>query len=233
MIANSFKSVTALLSIALLSLALSGCAPLVVGGTAATTVAVASDRRTTGEQVDDKTIQLKANSELSSIFGNKARFVPVSYAGHVLLLGDVPTEADKQKAEEAVKQIEPVNKVTNRLRVGEITPLSVRTNDTWLTTKVTTTLINTADVPTRTMVITTERGRVYLMGKVTPNEAERAAKAAAQVTGVNEVIKVFDIISPEQLRQQEELNAELNRAADTQPANSSSSSSNIETMPVQ
>src|SRR5699024_4410167 len=147
--------------------------------------------------------------------------------GHVLLLGDVPTEEDKKKAEDAVKEIEPVNKVTNRLRVGEITPLSVRTNDTWLTTKVTSSLIKTADVPTRTMVITTERGRVYLMGKVTPDEAKRAAKATAYVNGVNEVIKVFDIISPEELRQQEELDAELDKAdaPDTESSSTSSSSS--------
>src|SRR5699024_8399814 len=135
--------------------------------------------------------------------------------------------------EDAFKEIEPVIKVTNRLRVGEITTLSVRTNETWLTTKVTTTLINTAGVPTRTMVVTTERSLVYLMGKVTPDEAERAAKAAAHVNGVNEVIKVFDLISPEQLRQQQELDAELDEAGSKSQDADNASSNNVETMPIE
>lgn len=224
-----------LISFALASaMLMSACAPVVVGGAAATTAVVASDRRTTGEQLDDKTIQLKAGSETSVLFGNKARIVPVSYAGNVLLLGDVPTEADKQKAAAAVETIEPVQKVYNQLRVGDITPLSVRTNDTWLTTKVTTALINTEGVPTRTIVITTERGKVYLMGKVTATEAERAAKAAAHVNGVNQVVTLFDIITPQQLEQQEALNAELNQAGSSSGSTSpSTSGGGVQTMPIQ
>src|SRR5690606_36724071 len=85
------------------------------------------------------------------------------------------------------------------LRVGDITPLSVRTNDTWPTSKVRTTLINTKEVPTRTILITTERGIVYLLGKVTDAEGQRAAKAAASVTGINKVVKLFQIVSPESI----------------------------------
>lgn len=215
------------------TLALSACAPVIVGGAAATTAVVASDRRTAGEQLDDKTIQLKAGSETSVLFGNTARIVPVSYAGKVLLLGDVPTEADKQKATEAVEKIERVQKVHNQLRVGEITPLSVRTNDSWLTTKVTTALINTENVPTRTMVVTTERGKVYLMGKLTPDEAQRAAKATSMVTGVNQVITLFDTISPEQLRQEQQLNTELNQAGAADSLTPQTGSGGVQTMPIQ
>lgn len=179
-------------------LALSACAPLVVGG-AATTAVVATDRRTTGEQVEDKAIQVKVISEVHRLFPNRedVRVVSQSYAGVVLLLGDVPTEDDKQKIGAAVSGIEKVQRVINQLRVGEVTPNSVRTNDTWITSKVKATLLNTKEVPSRTIDVTTERGIVYLQGRVTEDEGSRAAIAASGVSGVNKVVKLFDIVSPE------------------------------------
>lgn len=185
------------------SLALYGCAPLLVGGAAATTVAVATDRRTAGEQVEDQAIEMKTGAEIRKAFeGNEnVRVVATSYAGLVLLTGDVPSEADKQKAATTVAAIEHVKRVVNELRVGDMTPLSVRTNDTWITSKVRSTLIASKEIPSLTIVITTERGVVYLLGKVTAREGELAATAASRVNGVNKVVKLFDIVSPESVAQ--------------------------------
>ena len=213
--------------------ALSGCAPLVVGGAAATTAVVASDRRTAGEQVEDQAIEMKAGSEMRKLVGEKGRVNTVSYAGNVLLVGDVPTPQDKQRAEELVSKVEKVKHVYNQLRVGDITPLSVRTNDSWLSTKVTTTLINTKDVPTRTIVVTTERGIVYLQGRVTQAESERAGKATAGVAGVNKVVKLFEIVSPESVATDTSagpVQESSAPASDTQP---DAGSADVQTMPVQ
>jgi osmotically-inducible protein OsmY len=193
-----------LASLATLSLAsLSGCGLLVVGGAAATTASVASDRRTTGEQVEDKAIQIKSADEMNKLVGDKGRINSTSYAGWLLLVGDVPTEQIKQQAEQTASKIEKVKKVINELRVGDITPFSVRTNDTWLTSKVTAALIDTKGVPTRTIVVLTERGVVYLMGKVTDAEGQMAATAASGVSGVNKVVKLFEIVTPESLLQRQ------------------------------
>src|SRR5690554_6231184 len=108
--------------------ALSGCGALVVGGTAATTAVVATDRRTAGEQVEDQAIEMKVGSEMRRLFEDKARVNTTSYGGWALLTGDVPTAQDKQKAEETARKVEKVVKVINELRVGDITPVSVRTN---------------------------------------------------------------------------------------------------------
>ncbi len=183
------------LSIAALA-ALPGCGVLVVGGTAATSAVVATDRRTAGEQVDDQTIELRVASEMNNAFGDKARVLGTAYAGRLLLLGDVPSEADRERAESIAKAIPKVTRVDNYIRVGDITPLSVRTNDTWLTSKVKTQLVRTEQVPSRTIKITTERGVVYLMGKVTDAEGQRAATAASAVEGINKVVKLFQIVSP-------------------------------------
>ncbi len=199
-IPRSLRTLTKLSVAVVAALQLSACAPLVIGGAAATTAVVATDRRTAGEQLDDKTIGIKANAEATQILGDQpGRVSASSYGGQVLLLGDVPTEADSQKIEAAVKQIERVTQVINRLRVGPVTELSVRSNDSWITTKVTTALINTKDVPSRTIDVTTERGVVYLQGRVTQDEGNRAAQAAANVSGVNQVMKLFEYVSAERV----------------------------------
>jgi len=190
------------LSLAALA-ALSGCGALVVGGTAATTAIVASDRRTAGEQVEDKAIEMRVGAEMRRIFAEtpSLRINAHAYGGQVLLLGDVPTEQDKQQAGAAAEKVEKVTRVINQLRVGDVTPASVRTNDAWLSSKVHTTLINTKEVPSRTINVTTERGIVYLQGRVTEPEGARAGIAASTVSGVNKVVKLFEIVSPESLAQ--------------------------------
>ena len=212
---------------------LPGCGLLVVGGAAATTAAVVNDRRTPGQIVEDKTIQIKASSEMNRLFGDRARVNSTAYGGLLLLTGDVPTEGDKQKAEEAARKVDQVKKVVNAIRVGEITPLSVRSNDTWITSKVTAKLIETTGVPTRTIDITTERGIVYLLGIVTDTEGRTAATAASTVTGVNKVVKLFEVVSPESLTpsqtQAPVQNATTPAASTTAPAGSSGGA---ETMPI-
>lgn len=174
---------------------LAGCGLLLVGGTAATTAVVATDRRTAGEQVDDQTIELRVSSEMNKAFADTARVNGMSYAGRVLLTGDVPSEADRERAQTIVQTIPKVHKIDNYIRVGDLTPLSVRTNDAWITSKVKSQLVQTKDVPSRTILITTERGVVYLMGKVTDDEGQRAAIVASGVDGVNKVVKLFQIVS--------------------------------------
>jgi len=174
--------------------ALGGCAPLVVGGVAATSATVASDRRSVGEQVDDKVIQTKVSQRLSALLAERGRHNVVSYAGRVLLLGDVPDAAIKQQAEQQTREVDRVLEVVNQLRIGPITPPGVRRNDAWLTSKVTGNFIGTKQVPTRTISVTTERGVVYLMGKVTRTESQLAAQVASGVNGVNQVVTLFHII---------------------------------------
>ena len=197
---RSLRYVTQLTALSLVVVQLSACAPLVLGGAAATTAVVATDRRTAGEQVDDKTIGVKASVEANQILGDRpGRVNGSSYGGQLLLLGDVPTPEDSQKIEATVKKIDSVKEVINRLRVGAPTELSVRTNDSWITTKVTTALINAQDVPSRTISVSTERGVVYLQGRVTQAEGERAAKAASTVSGVTQVVKLFEYVSAERV----------------------------------
>lgn len=212
-----------------------GCAPLVVGGAAATTALVAADRRTAGEQVEDKSIELKIANEMNRLFAETqgVRINAHSYAGQVLLVGDVPTENDKQRAGEAAQAVDKVVRVINELRVGPITPISVRTNDTWITSKVGGTLINTKDVPSRTISITTERGIVYLQGRVTEDEAARASIAASSVAGVNKVVKLFEIVPASSLQQQPQAAPESGTPSQSHDTSAVPESGGAQVLPVQ
>jgi osmotically-inducible protein OsmY len=187
-----------LASIVAASLSLSACAPLIVGGAAATTALIATDRRTLGEQVSDKEINLKVSNEMSLNFGQTARINGSSYNGVVLLTGDAFSEKIRGEAATIVAGIPQVKSVINRLSVGPLASFSQITSDTWLYSKVRTTLLTTKDVPSGAVVITVERGDVYLQGLVTQTEADRISAAVSGLSGVKEVFKLFEIMTPEQ-----------------------------------
>ena len=180
------------------ALSLTACAPLIVGGAAATTAMVVTDRRTSGVQLEDQNMAFKAQSQISQKLGDTARVNAMAYGGHLLLTGDVPTEEAKSQATAIAQGVENVKQVINQLTVGPIASFGVRSNDTWLTSKVKSTLLNTKYVPSGTIAVTTDHSVVYLMGKVTQAEGEYAANATADVGGVAKVVKLFETISREE-----------------------------------
>lgn len=177
------------------SLSLSACAPFVLGGAAAGTAVVVTDRRTSGVQLEDQNISLKVERAMSQKFGDTARINANSYQGQVLLTGDAPSDAVKEQATGVARGVESVKTVINQITVGPLATFSARSNDTWLTSKVRSELLNTKFVPSGTISITTDHGVVYLQGKVTQVEGEYAANAAAGLSGVTKVVKLFDVIS--------------------------------------
>jgi osmotically-inducible protein OsmY len=190
----------AVASLATLTL-LAGCAPLIIGGAVVGGAMVATDRRTSGSQVDDEVIELKAKGRIGEAFPDdeRARIKTTSYNRMVLLTGEVATEADKTTAEQAVARIDNVLSVVNELRVGQPATLSERTRDTFVTTKVKASLVDAKDVFANSIKVVTHRGVVYLMGRVTEREATRATEIARGVSGVAKVVRVFEILTESEL----------------------------------
>ena len=178
---------------------LSACAPLIVGGAVVGGAMVATDRRTTGSQVDDETIELKANSRMNAAFEDRARVSTTSYNRMVLLTGEVPTEADKTTAEQAVARIDNVQSVVNELTVGPLNTFSEKSKDAFVTAKVKASLVDAKDLFANSIKVVTHRGTVYLMGRVTEREANRATEVARGVSGVVKVVRVFEVLSESEL----------------------------------
>ena len=186
------------LAAALLATTLSGCAPLLIGGAAVGTL-VAVDRRTSGSQIEDETIELRAKSRLGEILGSRAHINVTSYNRQVLLTGEVPDAATKQLAEQTVTKVDNVRSVVNELGVMSASTLTQRGTDAFITGKVRASLIDAKDLTATAFKVVTERGAVYLLGRVTQRESERATAVVRQVSGVNRVVRVFEIISEEEL----------------------------------
>ena len=186
---------------ALSSALLSGCGALLVGGIVVGGTMIATDRRTTGAQVDDETIEVKSSSRMSETFGDRARIDTTSYNRLVLLTGEVPTAEDKTRAEQVVARVPNVSAVVNEITVGPLNTFGERSKDTYITTKVKTSLVDAKDLFANSIKVTTHRGVVYLMGRVTEREATRASEVARGVGGVVKVVRVFEVLSESELAQ--------------------------------
>lgn len=176
---------------------LSGCAGILLGG-AAVGVGVAHDRRTTGTVMDDQTIEVKVYEALNRQLPPGNQISITSYNAVVLLTGEAISEGVKQQATAVARGITPpVREVYNELVVTRPSSFSAKSNDAFITTKVKTALfqIRLQDFdPTRVKVVT-NRGVVYLMGLVRPNEADAAASVTSQVSGVRQVVTLFEFIN--------------------------------------
>lgn len=178
---------------------LAGCAPLVLGGAAVGTVLVANDRRTAGIQLEDQAIELKSRNRARELVGDRGHVNVTSYNRIVLLTGEVPTDADRARVEEAVKGVDNVRSVINELAVMPASSLTERANDGLLTSRVKASFIDVKDLDATAVKVVTERGVVHLMGRVTEAEAQRATELARSVRGVQKVVRVFELISPDEL----------------------------------
>lgn len=201
-IRNAFPSHGRLLALSLGALVgvttLSACAPLLMGGAAVTAV-VANDRRTSGAQLEDQAIEIKAGNRIKDQVGSRARANVTSYNRRVLLTGEVANERDKQLIGQVVAQVENVTAVQNELEITNSPSLREQAADTVTTGRVKAAFVDVKQVPASAFKVTTERGTVYLMGRVTQREADYATQVARTTQGVRKVVRVLEIITDEEL----------------------------------
>ena len=193
------RTACTLLAAAALAAGLSACAPLVVGG-AVMGGMMASDRRTTGTQVEDEGIELRAANRIREVLGDRAHVNVTSFNRQALLTGEVPTAQDRATVEKIVTEVNNVRAVVNDVAVMPNSSLGQRSNDVLITGKVRASFVDAKDVFASAYKVVTERNVVYLMGLVTPREATRATEIARGVGGVSKVVRVFEMITEDDLR---------------------------------
>lgn len=178
---------------------LSGCFPVIMGGAVMGTL-MATDRRTSGTQLEDEGIELRAASRIRDNLGDRVHVNVTSYNRRVLVTGEVPNARDKQLVEQVVSRVENVVSVVNELaELGNAT-LTQRSSDTLVTGRVKAGLVDAKDLVSNAFKVVTERGTTYLMGRVTQREADRATEVARSTSGVQKVVRVFEVISEDELR---------------------------------
>jgi osmotically-inducible protein OsmY len=177
---------------------LQACAPLVVGSMVGGAM-VASDRRTSGIQLEDEAIELKAANRIRETMGGRAHLNFTSYNRQVLITGEVANAQDRDYAARLVGEVENVRKVVNEAVIGPHSSLTERSTDALITAKVKAQMVDSKDIFANAYKIVTERGVVYLMGRVTQREADRATEVARQVSGVKKVVRIFEILTEAEL----------------------------------
>lgn len=179
---------------------LSACVgPLLVGGAMVGGTLVAVDRRTSGAQLDDEAIELRAANQIRSNLGTRVRVSVTSYNRQVLLTGEVPNLQDKQRVEQVIKAVDSVASVVNELAVLNSPSLMDRSADALLTGRVKAMLLDARDLQSSAFKVVTERNTVYLMGRVTRREADRATEVVRATPGVQKVVRMLEIISEQEL----------------------------------
>ncbi len=188
-------------AVLVLATCMTACAPFLVAGVAGSAL-VATDRRTSGTQLEDETIELRASAKVRDTFGEKVHVNVTSYNRQVLLTGEVPSEQERQAVSAIVEKVENVKSVANELSAMPNASLGSRSNDLVVTGKIKATFIDSRDLFANAFKVVTERNTVYLMGRVTQREADSATALIRNVGGVNKVVRMFEIISEEELRRQ-------------------------------
>ena len=178
---------------------LGACAPLVLGG-AAMGALVATDRRTSGAQLEDEGIELRAIGRINENLGDRVHVNVTSYNRQVLLSGEVPSAQDKQLVEQIVSRVDNVRLVANELAVLGSSSLTQRSSDALITGKVKAAMVDSKDLFANAFKVVTERGVVYLMGRVTQREADRATAITRSTGGVQKVVRLLEVITEEELQ---------------------------------
>lgn len=183
-----------------LAVGLQGCIEMAVGTAVMGTLA-ATDRRTFGAQTEDKAIVVKGETRIPNLVGDAGHVNVASFNRKVLLTGEVKDDAMKAAVEREMAAVDGVQSVANELDVVPLSGLKGRSGDAIVTGKVKASFVDTKDLYANSIKVVTERGVVYLMGRVTQREGKLAGEVASGVSGVSKVVKVFEYISDEELKQ--------------------------------
>lgn len=188
-----------LLALALAVPALQGCFPAVVAGAAVGAMSI-HDRRSTGTQTDDETTEWRAKGTIPEQYKAQSRVNFTAYNRRLLLTGEVPNEDAKAAIEAGARKIEGVREIYNELGIGPASPLSSRSNDSFIDSKVKARLVDSNQVSANHIKVVTERGVTHLMGIVNEREAKVAVAVARTTAGVLKVVNLLEVLSEEDTR---------------------------------
>ena len=170
---------------------LQGCLPMAAVGVGAALTS-ANDRRTSGTQIDDEGIELRAQNRIADRWGGKVHVNVTSFNRNVLLTGEVANESIKAEVEKTVAGVTNVRGITNEIAIAGTSALSSRANDLYLTSKVKARFVDANYFNPFHVKVVTENSTVYLLGIVTEQEAKLATDIARTTGGIRKVVRLFD-----------------------------------------
>jgi len=171
---------------------LQGCELALIGAGAGAAYSTIEDRRSSGTQLDDDAIELRAGSRIGTRFPDQVHVNVAAFNRAALMTGEVPDEAVRAEVEKIVQGVPNVRGVTNEVQLAPVTSLGERTSDSLITTQVKARYLRANAFNPVHVKVVTEAGVVYLMGVVTEREADDAVDIARTTSGVRKVVKIFE-----------------------------------------
>ncbi|MCU7836415.1 MAG: BON domain-containing protein [gamma proteobacterium symbiont of Taylorina sp.] len=191
-----------LTSLLLITFTLSGCTAAVIGGVAAGT-SVALDKRTTGDYVEDQNIKMKFTHLYyqDDLLNEKSHINVTSYNLHVLITGEVESKKQKQALSKIAENIKNIRQYYNEVVIGQPTSFTSRSNDSYLTGKIKTSVFTSmSELDGAQVKVVTENGSVFLMGLVTQKQGNQITEITRTTQGVKRVIKLFEYVDPNNMK---------------------------------
>lgn len=184
------RAVAAVLAI---SVALPGCAPLIIGGSTGAGF-VAHDARSFGTVIDDHIIEIRIRGAIDGNpqLRNQTHIVSYSENGTVLLTGEAPTPELRDQVLALVQKIPHIKRIVNQIEIGPPSSFAERAQDSWITTEVKARLLATKGVDATHIRVITSDQVVFLMGLVPAGQGQAAAESASHVPNVQKIIELFD-----------------------------------------
>jgi osmotically-inducible protein OsmY len=182
------------------------CAPILAGCFGAAAVGVGTgalmmtDRRNTETYISDEGIEIRAANRIREQYGEKVHVNVIAYNRMLLLTGEVPTAVIKADVEKLAAGVPNVKSISNELLIAGASSFGGRSNDTYITSKVKARYVDANKFSPNHVKVVTEAGTVFLLGLVTQAEADAAVEITRTTGGVQKVVRVFEIVSPEQAR---------------------------------
>lgn len=170
-------------------ISLAGCTNVAVTG-----AQVAYNHKNIQNQLNDHYITMRASQAINNM--DKPTFADANISvstvnGEVMLTGEAPQAWQKEEATRLVNEIPGVRKVYNLVTLSSPSSALTRLSDTWITTKVKGRIIASNDIDATRIKVVTENGTVFLMGTLTPEQADVAVDIARRTSGVKSVVKVL------------------------------------------
>lgn len=192
------RNVLTLIAMALtLPALIQGCAaPLLVAGAAAG-AAITQDKRPPAVMLEDERLESRIAGVLNEdrSLARDVRVSVTSYHQVVLLTGQIPDDAARQRVLAHVRAIEQVRRIHDHLEIAPPAQLGQRSRDTMITARVKSALAGENGFPSAHLKIVTEKDTVYLMGRVKREDATRIGAIVQGVDGVRMIVLVFEYLA--------------------------------------
>ena len=112
----------------------------------------------------------------------------------VLLVGNVESEEHKKIAVGLLEKVPEIRDAHNQLVVGPATGIGARVGDTLLQNRVRLAFLNHKEIPNGVLDIIVRDNHVYLLGKVTEQEATDTVRILTDVVGVENLTGLFEFV---------------------------------------